>query len=51
MPVDETVEIAAQKTNVAGPLNTRDGSRGAPVVERARCDAEVGGGFGFGEEM
>lgn len=44
---DEVVQIRGEEPNVAGPLYAGDCSCCAPVIEGARCDIEICGGFFF----
>lgn len=50
MTMKEVFQVCAKEANIARTLNAGDGTSGAPVVERAICDAEISCGFGFGEE-
>ena len=49
MTLKEVLQVCAKEANIAGALNAGDGTGGAPVVERAICDAKVSSGLGFGE--
>lgn len=51
MTLKEVLQVSEQKADIAGSLNAGDGTSGAPVIKRARCDAEIGGGLGLGEKM